>query len=412
MKIHARAFVTISLLGCMLFSGCESSQSKDEGKPTVRSTVLEMSTPQPGPSGAIAATAPSASLPSSPAGPLSANPVPSQILSMNEYEGWGMGVDKLLYTNNAGKTWGVTIPDGIVENDRLIAAAAFRNPFLGYAYYLTDANSSRLLASHRLLDGDGLPSGWETAVLPTAEAWETEPDVAVHNSINYGDTDYVLLTSSPALGQMNKSLYRTDNHGKSWTRVGNIGNDISGYPTGITFRVSDEGWITASYHGLERLPLFRTKDGGKTWTTQHVDIPGEFKNGYADTLAPVFDQENDNHGLFIARFVQDGKKTYVPYESHDGGDTWLPIKYRLTDVQDTPVYYFDDLIAGRAISTDGKTIYTMDTYNNEDWQKIQPNIALEGASQFYLRSDGYGWVLLNGHTKITLDGGATWNNPT
>jgi hypothetical protein len=213
-------------------------------------------------------------------------------------------------------------------------------------------------------DGGDLPAGWETAVLPTTQAWEISPDVKAHSSINYFNTSYVLLTSSPALGQMNKSLYRTDDHGKSWTRVGDIASGISGYPTGISFRAANEGWITATYHGL-----------------------------------------------FIAQFVKNGKKTYVPYESRDSGNTWLPIKYRLTDVQAPPVYHFDDLIIGRAISTDGKTIYTMDTYNKEEWHKIKPNIVLKGASQFFLRSDGYGWVLLNGHTKITHDGGITWTDP-
>ncbi|MDQ0886635.1 hypothetical protein QFZ81_001723 [Paenibacillus sp. V4I9] len=53
----------------------------------------------------------------------------------------------------------------------------------------------------------------------------------------------------------------------------------------------------------------------------------------------------------------------------------------------------------------------MDTYNKEDWHKLIPVIALKGASQFFLRMDGYGCVLLNGHTKITRDGGKTWTDP-
>lgn len=455
MKIRFHVFVTTSLIGCMLLSSCESVQSDDAGKLSPQPTVEAMTTQKPSPSGTIAATAAPSSTPvptvqssapsiasaSAPSPTLSANlsqpaavkPAPSKppaslsnsstepspvnadvslIMGMDGFEGWGMGSGRLLYTVNAGKMWEVTTPDGIGAKDRLIAAD-FQNPFLGFAYYLTDAKQPKLLATHRMQDGGGLPAGWETAALPTAEAWETARDVTMHSSISlsYNDASYVLLTSSPSLGQMNKSLYRTDDRGKSWIRVGDIASGISGYPTGITFRIPDEGWITATYHGQESFPLFRTKDGGKTWKVQHVDIPDEFKNGYADTLPPVFDQENNHHGMFIAQFVQDGKKTYVPYESHDSGDTWLPIKYRLTDVQASPVYHFDDLITGRAISTDGKTIYTMDTYNKEDWHEIKPDITLKGALQFFLRSDGYGWVLLNGHTKITQDGGKTWTDP-
>ncbi|MDQ0877499.1 photosystem II stability/assembly factor-like uncharacterized protein [Paenibacillus sp. V4I3] len=404
---------------------------------TIAATAASSSTPVPAVQSSapttFSAAAPSPALSANPSQPAAAKPAPSKppvsrpkpssepspvkadvsrIMGMEGFEGWGMGSGRLLYTNNAGKTWEVTTPDGIGAKDRLIAAD-FQNTFLGFAYYLTDAKQPKLLATHRMQDGAGLPAGWETAALPTVEAWETARDVTTHSSfgLSYSDASYVPLTSSPALGQMNKSLYRTDDRGKSWTRVGDIASGISGYPTGITFRVPNEGWITATYHGQESFPLFRNKDGGKTWTVQHVDIPDEFKNGYADTLTPVFDQESNNHGLFIAQFVQDGTKTYIPYESRDSGDTWLPIKHRLTDVQASPVYHFDNLITGRAISTDGKTIYIMDTYNKEDWHKLIPVIALKGASQFFLRMDGYGCVLLNGHTKITRDGGKTWTDP-
>lgn len=109
--------------------------------------------------------------------------------------------------------------------------------------------------------------------------------------------------------------------------------------------------------------------------------------------------------------MQEGEKTYVYYETKDAGETWSPIPYRLKDIQGVPMLHFDGLIMGRAISSDGKTIYTMDTYNHEDWQTIKPDIPLQDASQFFLRTDGFGWVLLGGSVKVTHDGGKTWNDP-
>ncbi|UUZ86144.1 hypothetical protein LJK88_23640 [Paenibacillus sp. P26] len=85
--------------------------------------------------------------------------------------------------------------------------------------------------------------------------------------------------------------------------------------------------------------------------------------------------------------------------------------YRLKGVQGIPVLHFDNLIMGRAISQDGKTIYTMDTYNREDWKEIKPDIPLQNVSQFLLRMDGFGWVLQNGNVMVTNDGGKTWNVP-
>lgn len=471
LKNRIPVYMILSLIGCLLLSSCDSSQASDAVKPSVQPSAqptVQASAPQAPSPTATATTLPEQTItplpsvqslvptvqspvpivqsplptasanvtasvtptelsPSSsqhvtskplatakPAKPI-AKPSPvitevSRIMGMDGVEGWGIGDGRLLYTGNVGKTWEVRIPDGIGAKDRLIGGD-FQNYFLGFAYYLRSEKQAKLLATHRIQDGGGESIGWETVALPTVEEWETSSDVTTHSSIDDYEANYVLLTSSPGLGQMNKSLYRTDDSGKSWARIGDISSIISGYPTGVTFRVPNEGWITATYHGQVDFPLFRTKDGGKTWEVQQVEIPDEFKNGYANTLPPVFDEENGHHGLFIAEFVQDDQKTYILYETYDDGETWLPLNYRLRDVQEPPVYYFDNLIMGRAISMDGKTIYTMDTYIKEDWQKVEPNMELKDASQFLLRMDGYGWVFLNGQMKVTADGGKTWSNP-
>lgn len=332
----------------------------------------------------------------------------SRIVGMDGNEGFTWRDGKLLHTMNTGKTWDVVTPAGIGGKDRLINAD-FHDPYSGFAFYLTE--DKKLIAAHRLYDGGDQQSNWETSALPTTETWETSPDVTPYLAYYEYLPNYVLLTSSPAAGQMNKSLYRSDDRGKSWTRVGDLTSDISGYPTGISFRKEKEGWIAAAYHGQDNIPFYRTKDGGRTWAIQHVDVPVELQRAYANVYPAVFDQESDNHGLFIAEFVQDGEKTYVPYETKDSGETWNPLPYRLKDIQGVPVLHFDGLIMGRAISNDGNTIYTMDTYNHEDWQPIQSGLPLNDASQFVLRTDGFGWVLLNGFIKVTKDGGKTWNDP-
>ncbi|MBE1445120.1 hypothetical protein [Paenibacillus sp. OAS669] len=330
------------------------------------------------------------------------------ITGMGGNEGYGVSEGKLMHTWDSGKSWELEEPDGVSEEDQLLKAE-FQNPMTGFAFYRTA--SGQILVTHPTEDGSGTRTGWETTPLPITEAWEGSPDVTVQSNANYFDASYVLVTSSPALGQMYKMLYKTSDRGKSWSQVGDITDKINGYPTGLSFRVPQEGWITATYHGPDTFPLFRTKDGGKTWSLQHVEIPDEFKDGYANTLPPVFDIENNNHGLFIAEFVKGENRAYVLYESRDSGDSWQPLPYRLKDVQAPPVLHFDLLINGRAISADGKTIYTMDVYNKEDWKPIETDTNLEETEQFFLRSDGYGWMLRKGQTIITQDGGQTWTEP-
>ncbi|WP_187274568.1 hypothetical protein [Paenibacillus sp. N3.4] len=328
------------------------------------------------------------------------------IVGMQGPEGFSSRDWKLIHTSDTGQTWEIVIPDGISEKDHLIAAN-FNDGYWGYTVYLTSEQQPKLVVCHQLYGG-----GWETATLPTLEAWETSLVVTSYIANLYYDPIYVMLTSSSSADQMLKSLYRSDDRGKTWKRVGNLNIDIgSGNPTGISFRKEKEGWITAMYHGQNYLPLYRTKDGGQTWSVQQVDIPSDLQKVPVSAYAPIFDQENDHHGLFIAEFVQDGEKTYIPFETRDAGDSWTPLKFRLHHVQDIPVFHFDNLIMGRAISKDGKTIYLMDTYNHDDWQTIKPNISLQNASQFFLGMDGYGWVLLNGSIMVTHDGGRTWNEP-
>jgi hypothetical protein len=84
-------------------------------------------------------------------------------------------------------------------------------------------------------------------------------------------------------------VYATTDSGVHWQKVTPPPeNGMSYYPTGMIFRSTQEGWITATYHGAPDVPLFHTRDGGKTWELQRLDIPPEFVGGYADTYPPFF----------------------------------------------------------------------------------------------------------------------------
>ncbi|OCT13457.1 hypothetical protein A8709_17785 [Paenibacillus pectinilyticus] len=330
----------------------------------------------------------------------------SRILGMQASEGFSSRDGKLMQTSDTGHSWDVVLPDGIGDNEHLLAAD-FSAPLWGFAFYRSNEQQPKLVSTHPRYDG-----GWETATLPTIEPWETSADVNPIIANLYQDPAYVMLTSSSPTGPMLTSLYRTDDRGQSWVCIGDLNLNFSDQPTGISFRKEKEGWITTTNHNESDIPLYRSQDGGVTWSVQHVAFPADIQKGYVQSYPPSFDQESDNHAIFISEFVQDGKKTYVPYETRDDGETWNPLPFRLNNVQDVPVFHFDSLLMGRAISQDGYTIYTMDTYAHQDWQVVHSQISLQNATQFFLRSDGYGWVLLNGSVLVTNDGGRTWDEPT
>ncbi|UUZ86143.1 hypothetical protein LJK88_23635 [Paenibacillus sp. P26] len=206
----------------------------------------------------------------------------SRIVGMDGSEGFSWRAGKPLHTQDTGRTWNVVVPEGVGEKDHLISAD-FSAPYTGFAFYLSADERPKLLVSHRLYEG-----GWESAVLPTVKSWETSTDVTPYTAGLYNKSEYVMLTSSPAAGQMEKSLYRSDDQGRTWTRVGDLTDDIGDYPTGISFRKGKEGWIAAMYHGQDYVPLYRTQDGGHTWAVQQVEVPEDLQKGYANVLPARF----------------------------------------------------------------------------------------------------------------------------
>ncbi|MEC0229762.1 beta propeller repeat protein [Paenibacillus alba] len=110
-------------------------------------------------------------------------------------------------------------------------------------------------------------------MLPFTKKWETGATkdqlfTNFHPKVS-SLSSWLLVTSDPSAGQMEKSLYHSDNDGK-WSFVTDVGMTVDGYPTGIYFLDNQDGWIAAKQHGKSLVPLFRTQDGGKTWRIQTI----------------------------------------------------------------------------------------------------------------------------------------------
>lgn len=136
---------------------------------------------------------------------------------------------------------------------------------------------------------------------------------------------FMLCTSTPAAGLMDKKVYGTEDGGKHWQEL-NPPPATSCYPTGISFRSTVMGWITATYHGGNDAPLYLTKDGGKSWQLQKLNIPDDYRGGYADTYPPVFIGLEKRVGYLPVKLVRHDPKpghyAWVNYETEDGGMTW------------------------------------------------------------------------------------------
>jgi hypothetical protein len=165
----------------------------------------------------------------------------------------------------------------------------------------------------------------DAASLPIKQDWEKEIQAKnVYVSLlSSSSPSWILITSDPALGLMNKSLYSSNDNGKTWTFINDVSQVVDGYVTGISFCSPTDGWITASQHGTAMLPLYRTKDGGKTWSLQNIPITKGYK--YGNAFPPKFDVNNLQSGTLKIEFVRDSNKDVFEFTTKDGGETWVNI---------------------------------------------------------------------------------------
>ncbi|RTE07191.1 WD40/YVTN/BNR-like repeat-containing protein [Paenibacillus whitsoniae] len=195
----------------------------------------------------------------------------------------------------------------------------------------TYSNQSEQVSLYNSTDGIVVKSSsdkgktWSYAVpLPFKQDWEKQIQAGnVYTSLlSSSSPSWILLTSDPALGLMNKSLYESSDNGKTWIFINDVSQVIDGYVTGISFRSPTDGWISATYHqDTAMVPLYRTKDGGKTWLLQNIPIPKGYK--YGNAYAPVFNINNAQSGTLKIEFVSDTSKDEFEFITKDGGETWV-----------------------------------------------------------------------------------------
>ena len=130
---------------------------------------------------------------------------------------------------------------------------------------------------------------------------------------------YVLRCTSPAASQMIKVICKISNDGTVYLDV----SDLPNYPCGIYFFTKDIGYIITDYHGSDNF-LYRTEDGGKTWSSQAVYIP-DSRYRYVNGLSI-------EDGILCIEVVLDENVFYYTYTTDDMGKTWQMINSERDDI--------------------------------------------------------------------------------
>src|ERR1051325_1914380 len=206
-----------------------------------------------------------------------------------------------------------------------------------------------------------VPCGVAPAPTPTPAPGATPNPSAFRASIS----DFSISTVKQGVvwsGSSNGQIYNTMDGGKTWNNVTNFAD----LPAGTSFVTVEAGhndvntaYVLANL-GFSRNPtagpqqhyIYRTHDGGKTWTRIVNGLPTDERTG---SQVHVIREDPKQKGLLFA-----GTETTV-YVSFDDGDHWQSLRLNLpsTSIRDM-VFHTDDHMNDLVIGTYGRGFWVLD----------------------------------------------------
>lgn len=240
-----------------------------------------------------------------------------QLVMFNEKSGWAVSAgNEILITENGVQEFNPIrqITDINIVTDGFINAA-FPDKQTAYITYFSQSDE-KLVVEHTHDSGES----WNKALISYQEYAETCDAGSAFLGFADEKNGYLLYCSTPALGQMTKLLFATEDGGEHFMFVSDLTNEVSGYPSGITFTDKENGYIAVTYHGTENY-LYRTDDGAQTWQSVEVYSKDEAVL-YVDGFAPVFYGENYQKGSLILKEVKSDDTVYRLFLTNDEGVTW------------------------------------------------------------------------------------------
>ena len=321
-------------------------------------------------------------------------------------QGWAVTQDgnHLLRTLDGGVTWLDATPPALSSPPSGYTTHGIYPFFLDAetAWFTPNSASGGML--YHTQDG-GLT--WAVNALPFDNARYNFLDLTI---------GYATVSLGAGAGSHYMAIYRTLDGGITWTLVfshepGEMKSlPESGSKNGLTFRGIDSGWIGGAIPMEDYFYLYYTTDGGQTWTQEtDIAIPAGYEGGMFDVWQPIFVSASIAY-LPVRANYPTGIQMLI-YRSDDYGLTWT---------------FQNSVFDGRAID-----------FSSEDVGWVAANLAFlqsvdGGLSWSFLGADGIppgeyylgvdfvddlnGWVLTTPDDYTwtplnfyrTTDGGDTW----
>lgn len=343
--------------------------------------------------------------PPAPPGPIQAGELVS-LRMVTESAGWALTGTAVLRTNDGGETWADVTPES--GTGTTVGAASFPDADRGWFTAVREGDPAVVI--FRTADGG---RSWQKAA-----AESRYPFFAVKLQFIDARCGWLMVSQGVAAGSERVEIYRTGDGGASWSLAAAADPDsrkpgglpFGGLKNGISFRDEENGWVTGYSHG-PGIFLYQTSDGGETWREQSLPVPPGYgtEGGSASAWPPVFFDGKD--GFLPVRFGAQQPPATVFYATHDGGATWNPTAPVTPENNKGLVWSFAD--ARHGFATDGDRLY-LTADGGRKWTEITPDTSLVGVLQLEFINSKKGWALVSepGSTRTrllrTVDGGRTW----
>ena len=141
---------------------------------------------------------------------------------------------------------------------------------------------------------------------------------------------WVMVGLGAGMSHMAVAIFRTSDGGSTWTQVFtddpnalNANNSLPfvGDKTGLTALDGERAWVSGAEPVSDFIYIYMTEDGGEHWVGQEPPMPNGFAGAMTYAFPPVFFSSSE---AVMPVGVYSQNSATVIYVSHDGGQTWLP----------------------------------------------------------------------------------------
>jgi photosystem II stability/assembly factor-like uncharacterized protein len=241
---------------------------------------------------------------------------------------------------------------------------------------------------------------WQQATLSTSQLGASQVQF-----VNAQDGWVLSSPAGGAAGSEPVTLFRTTDGGQTWSLVARAPGALpsQGIKSGMGWISATTGWITGSIARPNTVYLYRTQDGGLTW--QQQSLPSSFP--IPATLPPVFFSATE--GLLPVTLSTPQGASFAVYATHDAGATWsssTPLAAM------TGAWDFLTMQQGWVVGANGATLNETSD-GGQHWTAMTPGANFQHISQLDFASAQEGWAVSappNGAPLLlkTSDGGQTW----